>query len=193
MPPPPRTCKRDGKLNEPLLSSFYREISFARKTLRVSRTLSIVSNFCSARKSERVARIASDLRGLFKFSHVSLPLSLSHTISFSLGGYLHTCNPLASGAHFIYETIARASTSEKIAARREESSLAIKFIPRLSPYLNLVRRNILALVVVVVTNSRRRKRGRRGGGGEEKIRVRAMCTYEFVERMTKACSFAPRR
>lgn len=51
----------------------------------------------------------------------------SHYFSHSLisrwhASYLHTCNPLASSVRFIYETIVsdRTSTSEKIAARREE-------------------------------------------------------------------------
>jgi len=51
----------------------------------------------------------------------------SHYFSHSLisrwrVSYLHTCNPLASSAYYIYETIVsdRASTNEKIEARREE-------------------------------------------------------------------------
>jgi len=51
----------------------------------------------------------------------------SHYFSHSLisrwrVSYLHTCNPLASSAYYIYETIVsdRPSTNEKIEARREE-------------------------------------------------------------------------
>lgn len=125
------------------------------------------------------------LRTIGIFTRVSLTLFLS---SPRRVGYLHTCNPLASGAHFIYETIA----SERVPAKRlrrdgKRNSLAIKFIPRswLSPYLDLDSRNILTLVVLVVTNSRSpmKEREREGGGGEKRekdtrqryVRVRGRC------------------
>jgi len=156
--------------------------------------------FCSAWKRERIARnhwSRFNWPKDYRNSHTCLSHYFSHLLVVPTR-YLHTCNPLASYTHFIYEAIASECASEykrKDCGATRRGSFAIKFISRsrLSPYLNLVRRNILTLIVFIVTNNRsprERYKGRRERGRyvAEDTRV-----CEFVERMTKACSFTARR